>query len=75
MTEGLVHFFSDSHRFNHLLILALEVGLPTFTVGIILPQLHDIAKQVSSKNELCSEYGTPNIRMLYVDFCEGWRSV
>lgn len=55
MTEGLDVLFSDSHRFNHLVILALAVELPTFTVGIILPQSHDMAKQVSSKNELCSE--------------------
>lgn len=33
-----------------------------------------MAKHVSSKNELCSEYGTPYNCTLYVDLCMGFRS-
>lgn len=41
-------FFSVSHCPIHLAIFPRDFSLPTLTVAIILPQLHDIAKQVSS---------------------------
>ncbi len=52
-------FLSASHRSNHFAIFPLDVSLPTLTVAIIRAQSNDSAKHVSSKNELCSEYGTP----------------
>jgi hypothetical protein len=58
---------------THFAILPLEFSLPTLTVAIILPQLKDIAKQVSSKNEECSEYGTGKSCIDGVEFRAGWR--
>lgn len=56
MTSDFPLFFlSASHFSTHLPIFPLEFALPTFTVAIILPHPSDIAKHVSSKNELCSE--------------------
>jgi hypothetical protein len=40
-------------------IFARLAALSTFTVAIMRAQSRESAKHVSSKNELCSEYGTP----------------
>ena len=66
-------FLSASHLSTHLPIFPLEFSLPTLTVAIILPQSNDIAKHVNSKNELCSEYGTPYICSVDVEFFIGLR--
>lgn len=50
---------SASHRAIHAEILARLVPLSTLTVAMMRAQSSDSAKHVSSKNELCSEYGTP----------------
>lgn len=71
---SLLRFLSISQRSTHFAIFILDLSFPTFTVAIIFTQSHDIAKHVSSKNELCSEYGTPYICTANVDFCMGFRS-
>ena len=50
---------STSQRAIHAEILARLAALSTFTVATMRVQSSDSAKHVSSKNELCSEYGTP----------------
>jgi len=50
---------SASQRAIHAEILARLAALSTFTVATMRVQSSDSAKHVSSKNELCSEYGTP----------------
>jgi len=50
---------SASHRAIHAEIFARLAALSTLTVATMRTQSSDSAKHVSSKNELCSEYGTP----------------
>lgn len=66
-------FLSASHRSTHFAILPLDVSLPTLTVAIIRAQSNDSAKHVSSKNELCSEYGTPYTCKVAVELRIGCR--
>lgn len=66
-------FLSASHLATHFAIFPLEFSLPTLTVAIIFPQLNDIAKQVNSKNEECSEYGTGKSCNIDVEFRAGRR--
>lgn len=69
MTLTLPRFFlSASHFSTHFDILPLELSLPTFTVAIMRTHSNESAKQVSSKNELCSEYGTPYNNSVEVEF-------
>lgn len=51
--------FSASHRSIHAFIRSRLFRLPTFTVGITRPIRSAQQNMVSSRNELCSLYGTP----------------
>src|SRR6266481_4966860 len=58
-TPGGRFLRSASHRAIQAEIFARLFALSTFTVATMRAQSSESAKQVSSKNELCSEYGTP----------------
>lgn len=58
-TPGGRFLRSASHRAIQVEIFARLVALSTFTVATMRAQSSESAKHVSSKNELCSEYGTP----------------
>ena len=51
--------FSASHRSIHAFMRSRLFRLPTFTVGITRPIRRAQQNMVSSRNELCSLYGTP----------------
>ena len=73
LKPGSSLFLSASHRSTHFDIFPRELSLPTFTVAIMRTQSSDSAKHVSSKNELCSEYGTPYRSSDAVEFFIGLR--
>lgn len=65
---------SASHRAIQAEIFARLAALSTFTVATIRAQSSESAKHVNSKNELCSEYGTPKNCALGVEPRAGRRS-
>jgi hypothetical protein len=58
-TPGERFLRSASQRVIQVDIFARLAELSTLTVAMIRAQSRESAKHVSSKNELCSEYGTP----------------
>ena len=66
---------SDSHRAIQAEIFPRLAALSTFTVATIRAQSSESAKHVSSKNELCSEYGTPKNCVFGVEPRAGRRCV
>jgi hypothetical protein len=65
---------SASHRAIQAEIFARLAALSTFTVATMRAQSSESAKHVSSKNELCSEYGTPKNCVFGVEPRAGRRS-
>jgi len=64
---------SLDHLSNHLVIFPRPDSVPTFTVATILSHRVLNAKQVSSRNDECSEYGTPYNMCLDVELRMGVR--
>ena len=57
--QVVAHFLrSASHRAIQAEIFARLAALPKFPVATIRSQSSESTKHVSSKSELCSEYGT-----------------